>query len=447
MCGKEGKMAVYYITNEKEQMVKKPLTMESGAGGEMSLIKLYPEETRQKILGFGGAFTEASAYTVSTMDEETRKQTAELYFGTTGNRYNFCRTHIQSCDFALGNYAYIEDSNDKELKTFTLERDQKYIIPWIRMAFEHCPDLELLASPWSPPAFMKSNGEMNHGGVLKKEYYPMWADMIAKYVAEYEKLGIRISRLTVQNEPQAVQSWDSCIYTGTEEGEFAVNYLRPALDRKGYKDVTIAVWDHNKEIFLERAAETFAVKGADASIGALAFHWYSGDHFESLQMVREKYPEKELIFTEGCVEYSRFEKDNQVRHAEIYAHDMIGNFNHGMNGFIDWNLVLDAKGGPNHVGNYCDAPIMYEEEKKYLDVKLSYYYIGHFSRFVRPGAKAAVVTRFTDKLECAGFINPDGSQVVVILNRTEDTIEFTLQMGMEKAGLKMDAHSILTVVK
>ena len=436
---------ICFRSDETRRFEKMDLKFVDDANAEMKLVKVYPEETRQNILGFGGAFTEAAAATYSSMSEESKKKVMDLYFSAEGNAYNFCRTHIQSCDFALGNYAYIEDPKDKELTTFSLERDEQTLIPFIKDALAINSQIQLLASPWSPPAFMKTNGEMNHGGALKKEYYQMWADMVAKYVEEYEKRGIKVSRITVQNEPKATQTWDSCLYSATEEGEFAVEYLRKSLNARGYDDLKIAIWDHNKDCILERATETFAVAGAKESIDGIAFHWYTGDHFEALDAVHQKYPEKELIFTEGCVEYSRFNNNNQVKNAEMYLHDMIGNLNQGTNGYIDWNLILDKKGGPNHVGNFCDAPIMYDEAEDKIDVKLSYYYIGHLSRFVQPGAKRVLVSRYTDQLDAVGFVNPDGQKVLVLLNKSEQDQKFQVCVGTQVCDMELDAHSVVTM--
>lgn len=434
-----------YKSNEQKQFETSELSFFGDDRAEMSLIKVYPKETRQTILGFGGAFTEAAAETMKTMSVDKKEQFLQACFGTEGNQYNFCRTHIQSCDFALGNYAYVEDPSDKNLETFTLERDNQYLIPMIKDALAINPDIQLLASPWSPPAFMKSNQEMNHGGVLKKEYYQMWADMIVKYVEEYEKLGISIHRISVQNEPKATQTWDSCLYTGEEEGIFATKYLRKTLDAHGYSNIVIVIWDHNKDCILERADETFSVVGAKDSVGAIGFHWYTGDHFEALDAVRMKYPEKELIFTEGCVEYSRFKSNNQVKNAEMYLHDMIGNLNQGMNGYIDWNLVLNAQGGPNHVGNFCDAPIMYDKDNDQLDIKLSFHYIGHLSRFVKKGAKRILVSRHTDQVDAVGFVNPDGEKVVVLMNRTENDLKMQVCEDKNVCDITLTAHSVITL--
>lgn len=433
-----------YISNQEVQFQEMEEKLMEGDGGEMQQVCVHPSISYQQILGMGGALTEAAAYTYARMSAEKQQQLLALFFGD-GNHYNFCRLHIQSCDFALGNYAYVEDAKDTGLDSFSIERDRKYIIPFAKAALEKNSKIQFLASPWSPPAFMKTNGEMNHGGKLKKEYYQMWADMVARYVSAYRDEGIAIQQLTVQNEPAAVQTWDSCIFSGVEEAEFACRYLRPALDRAQHSDVKINVWDHNKEKILERAAESFSVEGARDVIDGIAFHWYTGEHFDALEEVRRQYPDKALIFTEGCVEYSRFEAENQIQNAEMYAHDIIGDFNAGMNGFIDWNLILDRQGGPNHVGNYCDAPVMCDVDADTIDVKLSYSYIGHFSRFIRPGARRILVSKYSPDIETTAFQNEDGGKVLVILNRSEKEVEFVVSVERKRSGkMKIGKHSIMT---
>ena len=435
-----------YYSDEQEQMVEREIAPLYDKPGEFKQVKIYPQEVYQKIIGFGGAFTEAAAFSYSKMSKKNQEKLLKLYFGESGNHYSLCRTHIQSCDFALGNYAYLDDSEDRLLKSFSIERDKQYLLPLIREALKLDKNISLLASPWSPPAFMKTNGDMNHGGKLMDAYKAMWAEMIAKYLLAYEKEGVHISRLTVQNEPAAVQTWDSCNYSGAEEAEFARDYLKPALQHTGFKDVKINVWDHNKDIIIERLEESFGVQHAKEVIDGIAFHWYTGDHFEALRRVREKYEDKELIFTEGCVEYSRFDTDSQVAHAEMYAHAMIGDLLAGANGWIDWNLYLNEEGGPNHVKNYCGAPVMCDAGKDTIDVKLSYYYIGHFSRFIRPGARRILVSSYTSDLECCGFQNVDGSIVIVILNRTDEMIEYSLSVAGSTTALTQKAHSIMTFV-
>ncbi len=433
-------------TNYQSKIIWEERGEEIKDANPMQAICVYPEKRYQQINGFGGAFTEAGGYNLSLLSEEKQQEILAAYFGEEGLCYNLCRTHINSCDFGLGNYAYLEKDTGKDLEGFSVERDEKYLIPMIQKAkVLASEEVVLLASPWSPPAFMKSNQEMNHGGVLLEKYYDMWADYIVRYLEEYQKRGIEIRMLTIQNEPQAVQTWDSCIYSSNDEKKMVRDHLGPALKRSGFGHVGILIWDHNKEIVYERAKEILKDEEAAAYIAGVAFHWYSGDHFESVGLVRETFPDKELYFTEGCVEYSRFADSGEVQKAEMYAHDIIGNFNAGTNGYIDWNMLLDDQGGPNHVGNFCAAPIMCDPNKDIYEKRLSYYYIGHFSRYVKRGAKRIATSRFTDRLDVTGFVNPDGERVLIVMNKTDQKISFSIREYEEGGNLQIEAHEIQTI--
>ncbi len=276
--------------------------------------------------------------------------------------------------------------------------------------------VSLLLSPWSPPAFMKETGVRNGGGHLRRECYQAYADYVVKYITAYQKQGIQISCMTVQNEPLAVQTWDSCEYTTEEEKEFLRDYLYPALKENGLAHVKLYIWDHNKERVYERACEIVDETTRDMVAG-VAYHWYSGDHFATLQMVREDFPELLLMRSEGCVEYARGAEHvpDDMRHARLYAHDLIGDLNHGMNSWLDWNLVLDEQGGPNHVGNFCNAPVMCDTTTDTVEVKPMFHAIGQFSKYIRPGAVRIGCSSFSPEVEVTAAQNPDGSVAVVIL--------------------------------
>ena len=301
-------------------------------------------------------------------------------------------------------------------------------------------DIEMFASPWSPPAYMKTNGEMNHGGKLKEEYFDLWAEYYVKFVKAYEEAGVKITSISVQNEPKAKQRWDSCIYTAEEERDFVKNYLGKKMKDIGVK---VLFWDHNKERVVERAVTM--MDGAADLVDGLAFHWYSGDYFEELEMFHKLYPHLDLVFSEGCYEYSLGSLDTS-KIGEKYAHDMIGNFNNYCNSFCDWNLLLNEKGGPNHVGNYCDAPIMADTQKDEVEIHDSYYYIGHFSKYVQKGAKRIGSSKFNQNLETVAFKNPDGSVVSVVLNRTDDDVKFTFRINGSQVDCMAEAHSIATYI-
>ena len=211
---------------------------------------------------------------------------------------------------------------------------------------------------------------MKYGGRLKRNSYDIWARMIVETIAAYLAEGVPIGRITVQNETQARQTWESCLYTAEQEADFLTNHLKPALVRAGLGDVKVFVWDHNKEGMLDRARSIMRDSKCAKAVDGIAFHWYSGDHFDALRATRDLVgPDRELIFTEGCDFYSAGDPYWELPHAEHYAREIIGDLEAGANGIIDWNILLDSSGGPNHVGNFCDAPIMYDLEAKKLGLR------------------------------------------------------------------------------
>lgn len=419
---------------------------------EMRLVKVYPYVQFQQVVGFGAALTEASGYVYAQMDERTREEFVQLCFGPEGNRYSLARVSVQSCDFSLGPRAYMDDSSDKELSTFSVDDDEAFVLPLVRAACRANGELEVLASPWSPPAWAKSNLTMKLGGHLRKRHYETWARMVARFVADYRERGVPVTRLTVQNEPEATQKWESCRFSAGQERTFLSEYLKPALRDAGVGDVKVLVWDHNKERVLDRVIGMMCGETGIEDFDGVGFHWYSGDHFEALRTVRDVIgPERELIFTEGCDFFTGGEKWWELPHAEHYAREVIGDLEAGANGIIDWNILLDAKGGPNHVGNFCDAPIMYDVETRQMNVRLPFHYLGHFSRFIQPGARRMLTTRYTTSLETTAFANPDGSHALVVLNRTSEDIPFTLAwgsglLGSRSVDVSAPARSIQTIV-
>ena len=408
---------------------------------ESPLITVHPHVEYQEIKGFGGAFTEAAAVTLDKLSEANRKKIIELYFDEKeGIGYNFGRVHINSCDFSIGNYSCVEEG-DQTLATFNIERDKRWVIPMIKNAMEYS-DVEVFASPWSPPSYMKTNGEMNHGGKLKSEYFELWAEYFVRFIKAYRNEGINVTTASVQNEPNAEQRWDSCLYTAEEERDFVKNYLGPKMQENNVK---LLFWDHNKERVAERARVMMEDKDASKYIAGIAFHWYSGDHFEQLEMIHKLYPEIDLVFSEGCYEYSLGQSDT-VKIGEKYAHDMIGNFNNYCNTFCDWNMLLDENGGPNHVSNFCDAPIMADTKNDKIYIHDSYYYIGHFSKFIKKGAKRIGSSKWSDILDTVSFKNPDGEIVTIVLNRSDETVDFGILIGTQKADLTLEPHSIATYI-
>lgn len=434
-----------YKDNIKETIEEKAIFFEDD-NVEMRAVNIYPEIEYQVFEGFGGAITEAAGYTFSKMSDGNKKDILDAYFGKGGNCYNIVRTHIDSSDFALGVYSALNDPNDVEFKTFTLERDEKYIMPFLKLAQDASDEtFDVLLSPWSPPAFMKTNGKKTEGGKLKPEYRQFWAEYICEYIKQYRGRGFAVKRITIQNEPNAKQTWDSCLYTSEEEKVFLRDFLYPAIVKNKLEDIEINIWDHNKERIFERASEIIDEE-TNKMVKGIAFHWYTGDHFEAVDLVRQKFPDKKLIFTEGCVEYSRFGGASQLKNAQMYAHDIIGNINAGMNAFIDWNIILDEKGGPNHVENYCDAPIMCDTVNDKVEKKLSYTYIGHLSKYIKPGAKRIAFSKYTDKLEITAMKNPNGDIISILMNKEEEDIPVSVRINGQVSNIIIPSGSIVTAI-
>lgn len=444
-----GKKLTYIATGYdkgERQREEKEFVLVPDKGEENRLLNLYPSVTYQTFEGFGGALTESAGYIYGQMREEQKEEMLREYFGAEKMGYRMARIPIDSCDFSLGHYEAVENALDISFAGFQMERVEKSILPLLDEAQKiHGDRLEIMLTPWSPPAYMKSNGDRNNGGELKAEYKKTWADYICRYIREYRNRGYLVKRISLQNEPKAVQTWDSCVYTAEQEKEFLRDYMWPALQENHLTDIEVFIWDHNKERAYERACEMID-ETTDHMVAGIAFHWYSGDHFEALSMIHDKFPDKKLILSEACIEYCKFATDDFLKNAQKYAHDMIGNMNHGMNGFYDWNIVLDEKGGPNHVGNFCDAPFLFDTKKKELLRRNTADYLWHFTHFIKPGAERIGSSSYTDELEATAFVNPDGRIVAVLLNRTDHPLSVNVRLGEQMAQITIGANTIGTVV-
>ena len=409
---------------------------------ESQLINLYPEITYQSMLGFGGAITESAGFAFSKLSTDKQDSLINDYFSKDGLNYSLARLPIGSCDFSIKSYSYASKRN---LSDFSIEKDKQYIIPFLKKAIEKKPNLECLSSPWSPPWFMKNTFFLVLGGKLRSKYKQKWADYFVKYINAYKDEGINIKYLTVQNEPNAIQIWESCIYNSKDEADFAINYLYPSLKSNNI-DAKILIWDHNKDRVLKRAIAEFSIEGSTDAIAGMAFHYYSGDHFQNLKLFKDMYPDKLLIHTEMCTGYSGFKQCDEIPNAELYAHEIIGDLNSGTNGFFDWNIMLDHEGGPNHKKNFCNSPVMLTDDLSDYIKNLSFSYIGHFSKYIQVGAKRIAYSSYTDKLEITSFKNPDNTIAVVIMNKYDWNIDYNLWIEDKLIHDTIECHSIITLI-
>jgi len=424
------------------------------------------------IVGFGGAFTESAALVLQRLSPEQRERVLQGYFGPDGLGYTLGRVHINSCDFSTGNYAFDDVDNDHDLTHFDMNvsRDSEALIPFIRDAQDILKSqgkaLKLFGTPWSPPAWMKSNNQMDNSNrpCLKSGMEATWASYMAKWVSAYKAKDIPLWGITMQNEPENNASWDACLFTAEEGAEFIASHLGPTM-RDQHPDVLIFAFDHNKDHVYEWATTTYN-SPAKEYVAGIAYHWYSGDSFEAVRHVHESFPQAVLLPSEATYERYRWHPGatlatGEWSFGEGYAHDIIGDLNAGSVGWTDWNLILDENGGPNHVNNVCDAAMQANLTSSELYFHPQYYYIGHFSKFILPGSKLLPSTAWPytgyqgqgrgygtctkeDGLQVTSFLRPDGKVAAVALNCDDAPITFKLRDSGLAARVEIPPRGIQT---
>ena len=414
-------------------------------------IFVDPDFKYQKLIGIGGAITDASAETLYKMPKAKQKEILEAYYGKNGLGYTLVRTNMNSCDFSSESYTYVKDG-DTSLKSFSVAHDEKYKIPMIKEAQKLIgKDFTFYFSPWSPPAWMKSNQNMLKGGRLEEKYYQTWANYYVKFIQEYQKRGINVWGLTIQNEPMAVQTWESCIYTAEEEGNFLKNNLGPTLWKNGFKDKKVIIWDHNRDLIYQRATTTLQDPETAKYAQGIGYHWYETWNnktqlFDNLGETQRAFPNMFLAFTEGCKEEFKMDGIYDVSLGELYGRNMLNDFNKGTALWTDWNVLLDETGCPNHVGNFCFAPIIADTKTGEVHYTYEYYYIGHVSKYIKPGAQRVGNSSNRAALISTAFMNENGELVTVIMNESDKDTDAYLWIEGEAAKLSVPAHSIQTVI-
>ena len=463
-----------YETSESGNQLSLQTTFEHDS--EASTIVINSKKEFQTITGFGGAFTESSAYLLNKMSEEKRDEILEAYFAKDGARYSLARTHMNSCDFSLNNYSYTPVAGDKNLDHFSIDQDKDDIIPMIKDAIAISEDgFKLFSSPWTASPWMKDNNSWV-GGKLLPQYYDTWALFFSKYVDAYNAEGIDIWGFTVENEPHGNgENWESMHYTPQEMTHFVQNFLGPKLEADGKGHLKILGYDQNREGIREWVDVMYKDEASSKYYDGTAVHWYESTYnyfAEELQYAHNKAPEKYLIQTEACVDaevpvwkddkwywkkeatdwgYDWREEDKKYLHPKYspvnrYARDIIGCLNNWVDGWVDWNMVLDTKGGPNWANNWCIAPVIVDPEKDEVYYTPLYYVMTHFSKFIRPEAKVIEVKKSDEELMVAAAKNPDESIAVVIFNEGTTPKNFELTHNDLIKNISISPQAIQTIM-
>ena len=473
-CNSEKKLevAVYQTSASGDQLTTKT---EFNPSDSASSIKILPEQKFQTITGFGGSFTQSSAHLLNGLSKEKRKEVIDAYFSDEGARYSLTRTHMNSCDFSTEQYFYAPVADDMNLDSFSIEHDRGDIIPFIKEAMAVSSDgFNIISSPWTAPPWMKDN---NHhvGGKLLPKYYEPWALFYSKYLDAYKAEGIDIWGLTVVNEPHGNgNNWESMHFSPKEMTDFVRDYMGPQLEKDGH-NVKILGYDQNRAGIKEWVDEMYKDEASSKYYSGTAIHWYESTYEvfpEDLQYAHNKAPNKYLIETEGCVDsevpkwkddkwyWSKeatdwgwdwaTEKDKYLhpKYAPVnrYARDIIGCLNNWVDGWIDWNMLLDKQGGPNWFKNWCVAPVLVDTETDEVYYTPIYYTMAHFSKFIRPGALRIGMETDDKDLQATAAQNPDGTIAIVVFNEDDRAKNFTIELNGSSKSVSIDPQAIQTIV-
>ncbi len=492
------------------------------------VVHVRPDVKRQTMHGIGSSFTEASAFVLAHLEADERREVMQNIFGEQGANFSMARTTIGASDFSVtGKYSYADVADDAALEHFSIQVDQDGfnpeaypgikdpaydLLPMIKEAMaiksaQQEQDLRIVASAWTAPPWMKDiedwyvggtpdNYGQGTGGVLKDQYVATYADYLVKYLDAYQEEGVDIWGLTPVNEPQGNSGqWESMHFTPQTQRDFIKKHLGPGLNASDHDDVRVLIYDQNRDHLEEWATAILSDPQIKPYVYGTAIHWYASTFKvfeETLDLVHDKFPEFDIVHTEGTIdnlgvaapagvmdpdgyqESGWFGNDSfwwnknatdwaysatwapKVEDHPIYvpvhryARNIIVSFNHWVSGWIDWNVVLDARGGPNHVGNFCGAPIMIDVDSGEIYYTPVYHVLAQFSRTIRPGDKAVQTTTqlaelAADDLHASATISESGLLSVQLLNTTKQPISFNLQLGGQYAEVEIPANAVQTV--
>jgi glucosylceramidase len=414
---------------------------------EGDAIILDPHASRQEILGFGAAMTDASCYLLSQLPQALRDSMMHDFFAPGEMALNVCRTCIGASDYSRDVYSFDESPEpDPELKKFSIDHDKAYILPMLREARKHNPELFLFSSPWSPPGWMKPNKSML-GGAMRKGSFDPYARYFEKFLSGYKAEGVAIDAVTIQNETDAEQEgrMPACLWSQEQEIEFVKSFLGPRL-RKAGMPTKIWVLDHNYNLW-GRAVDELSDVAAYEYIDGIAWHGYVGQA-DAMTRVHDAFPAKNAYWTEGGPDVSA--PDYQTDWTN-WAGTFNGVLNNWARSITSWNLVLDEKGKPNIGPFSCGGVITIESGTNKLTRSGQYWAFAHFSRHVRRGAKVfdtglvgAAGQADASGVSHTGFVNPDGSHVVVLANQGQSR-RVQLVMGTNAVEVDLPGDSVHTL--
>jgi glucosylceramidase len=442
-------VSAYVTTGDQTKLLQKQLDVTfSSAAPTGTVVTFNPAIQYQVMDGFGASMTDSSATVITQSLTPTQQSQlmSSLFDPTAGIGLSFLRQPMGASDFsASGNYSYDDmpsGQSDPTLAHFSIAHDSSVIIPLLKQAISLNPNLKVVALPWSPPAWMKTSATMNGGNVDSAQFAPL-AQYFVKFTQAYQAQGVPIYAISPQNEPlYTTASYPTAGMSAIDQANFIGNYLGPAMSASGLSTVKIIAYDHNWD-HPEYAQTVLGDSKASAYAAGSSFHCYAGDPSGQLT-VHNAYPNKDIWFTECSGTIGSSFAGDLKWNADKLSIGAIRNYARSVS---LWNLVLDQNSGPQNGGcQNCRALVTVDKSvsPSKISYNVEYYILGHLAKFVTPGAHRVDSTSIPGGIESVGFVNPDGSKVLFVLNAGANTTNFSIQEGTLYFNYTLPAGAVAT---
>jgi glucosylceramidase len=430
-----------WITTSEHKFQPADIPSWSASSGS-SQAEILIDDTRsfQSILGFGGAFTDASCYLLNQMDPGERKKLLAELVGPDGLRMSVGRTSIGASDYSRTVYSFDDGTDpDPDLKRFSIAHDREYILPMLRAAQEINPDLFLFSAPWSPPGWMKANGSML-GGSMRKHYFASYAEYFVKFLQGYQAEGVKIRAVTTQNEVDTDQDsrMPAALWGQEYESGFIKEHLGPALEHASL-DAKIWLLDHNYDLW-GRVMDQLSDPGVYKYVDGVAWHGYMGTP-DAMTRVHQAFPAKHTYWTEGGPSLSH---DNYATDWAKWSSTFTGILRNWARCIVSWNLVLDENGAPNIGPFACAGVVTLDSKTKNITRSGQYWAFAHFSKVIQRNARVIASEGFFPGVDHVALVNPDGSHVLIVTNQG-DACHVPCRFKNKTLDLSLPPNSIVTI--
>ena len=445
-----GEASAWVTTGNRNRLLHQEtdIIIFEGQQTDLPSTSLDFDDLLQEMDGFGAALTGSSAWLINRQMSNAQSQQllTELFHQTNGIGVSYLRLPMGSSDFSLSNYTYndlLPGQSDPELEFFSIAPDQQDIIPVLKRILDINAEIKIMGSPWSAPAWMKTNGSLM-GGKLKEEWYDTYALYFVKFIQAYAQEGITIDAITIQNEPlHETSGYPTMRMEAHEQNLFIREHLGPLFNQYGIT-ARIIIYDHNWDrpdypiLILDDPVTRNYVAGS-------AFHAYAGS-VSAMSQVHATHPDKGLYFTEisGGGWATDFSDNLKWKMSNIF----IGTANHWSKNALLWNLALDENDGPTNGGCQNCRGVVTILPGGNVERNEEYYALAHMSKFVQPGARRAESTGFpsSDNLESVAFVNPDDSKVLVVLNSNNSQKSFAVKFDDKFFEYRIDGNAVATIL-